>query len=417
MIPNSKINAFENLFADCVFERRYIDQASDEALGAVYNGNAAITTDHTGKQAKVLTLDGTGDYIDMGNLAQTNFGTGDFSVEIVFKRATGLASGEDLCSKRNGSTNIAGFIISISSNDTLFFEIDDGAGNEVNAESTSDVADGIYKHSIITFDRSGNATFYVNGASDGTQDISSVGTINNTISFLVGRNNDGTREITGQIALVRLWNKALTATEANQLAATEGFGSYAYPLFSPSNGLVSYWPLGNIQNDSCPDIVGSSNGTTTNLTEADLANAYNQYRSSLDFNGSDESISIGDLSGNSIQAVSFWAKPDSTSASFIQLKSSTQRSIEVSAGTIGTTGLPGTTVYNNGKASTVLQASIWNNILVVFNAVTDADDVLIGKEGANFYDGKMADVIMWNRQPTPLEIELFSRNQLRGLKL
>ena len=85
MIPNSLLNAFENLFDDCVWECRMLDRSSIELLGGVFNGDASIIKDWTGKQAKVLDLDGTGDYIDYGNNGLLNVLTGDFSVDFVIK--------------------------------------------------------------------------------------------------------------------------------------------------------------------------------------------------------------------------------------------------------------------------------------------------------------------------------------------
>ncbi len=415
MIIHPGLNNYEILHDDCAMHRRFISQASDEALGAIYNGDASIVLVTDQEFTRALGVDGTGDYVDYGNLDVANFATRDCSIEVIFNRASGLSAGEDLISKRADATNTAGFLFGINNADVIFFEIDDGVGNEVNKGGTTDVADGTYKHGLLTLNRSGFATLYVNGLSDATQDISSVGSLSNSINLQVGRLNDGSREFTGQIAMFRIWNRALTADEAILLAAMSGFGSGS--KFDLNRGLVSYWPLADLSSTVVPDLKGNNDGTPTSLDESDVVTGYNYTRRGVGYDGAADVVTVGDLSSVSIRCVAFWVKPTTTTESFIQLKSSTQRSVEASSGTIGTTGLTNPLIYNNGVLTSVLQPNSWNHIVVSFDAVTDADDVLLGKEDTNFYDGTMEDVMFYSRILVGLEVERLNKSQLEGNRI
>ena len=188
-----------------------------------------------------------------------------------------------------------------------------------------------------------------------------------------------------------------------------------------TTGLVAYYPLGDISGTSMPNLPALNNsaidGVATSLSESDIVTGYNYKRFGIAMDGAADFVTIGDLSSLSIQSISFWAKSTTTTESFIQLKSSTQRSIEVSTGTIATTGLTSATIYNNGKQTSTLQANLWNNIVITFSAVTDADNVLLGKEDTNFYDGVIEDVQFWNRSLTLLEIGLLNKRILKGNRI
>jgi len=189
-------------------------------------------------------------------------------------------------------------------------------------------------------------------------------------------------------------------------------------VFDLTTGLLAYYALGDIQGTSTPNLPALNNstidGVATSLDESDIVAGYNYRRFGIAMDGAADFVTIGDLSSLSIQTISFWAKSTTTTESFIQLKSSTQRSIEVSTGTIATTGLTSATIYNNGKQTSTLQANLWNNIVITFSAVTDADNVLLGAEGANFYDGVIEDVQFWSTSLTLLEIELLNKRMLKG---
>lgn len=406
----SKLNYFETLFESCIFHRNYISQSSDEQLGAIYSGDSKIISVTGQAHNKALSLDGTGDFISYADQKIFDIGTEDFSVEFTINTTDTAGV---ICGKRSGVGN--GWIVETAVGLDINFQIDDGT--EASGNNTTALSAG-WHHIAITADRSGNATFYIDGTADGTLSISgSTGTLTNSIAFQVGIDgDDSTNPLDGEIALVRLWKRTLTSDEVSLLVAIEGFGS-GNP-FDLNRGLVSYWPLGNIiQGINVLDIKGSNDGTPTSLDESDVVTGYNHQRNGLQFDKVNDFVTIGDLSAESIQAISFWAKADTTTESIIQFKSSTQRSIEVSSGTIGTTGLTSPTIYNNGKETSILQDKTWNHMVVVFSTITDADNFIIGAEGVTAYGGALQDIMIWDRQPTLLEIERLHKSQLEGYKI
>ena len=173
-----------------------------------FNGDPAFTSSG-------IDLDGSGDYLDMGDPDVLDFGTGDFTIVCLIK--TAVAAAADVVSKRNGVTNTIGWICGTNAGGNAFYEIDDGAGNEILQASSVVVADGAWHSMAFVFDRSGNGSIYVDGVFNASNNISSVGTITNAVNFLVGRNADGTRQYPGGVGVVLAFSELLTDTEVAQL--------------------------------------------------------------------------------------------------------------------------------------------------------------------------------------------------------
>jgi hypothetical protein len=432
MIPNSKVNLFERLFDNC-YECRFVDKSSVETIyGAIFGGNAQIANDFTGKQTKVLLLDGTGDFVNFGNTL--DIATQDFSIDFVIKTTDEAGV---ICGKRNGEGN--GWIVKTTTGPKVLFEVDDGT--EASGAQTTSLTNA-YHHVAIVADRSGNATFYLDGASDGTLDISgSSGTLTNSTSFYVGVDGDGSSSpLSAYIPYVRVWrNKLLTANEVNQLAATEGFGS-GTPLFGyAKRGLVSYWPLGNIQGTTVNDIVGSNNGTATSMSEANLVDGYNQYRSALDFDGSSDSIIATAQDFGSGGTINSWVNVGVSSGDDLIVQNYNGERFGI--------GISGTSIrgaYHDGtfyKKSGVIALNQWCHVVLTYDGVTTVQLYIDGIAqtgtlapvntgsaahrfvvGANsnvgaHYNGKVQDVVTFNRELTALEVEILYKHQRRGLRI
>ncbi|MAG45130.1 hypothetical protein CL633_04570 [bacterium] len=460
MIPNSKINTFERLFSSCVFEHRYLDQASDEAFGGTWNGDAAITTVTGQRFNRALTLDGTGDYIDYGNNQVANFGTGDFSVEMVIKSSS--TSEQIIAYKRTTGAGGLGFSIRLTAtNGFISSEIDDDTGG-TGWNGTTNMNDGVWRHVIVTVDRDGNGVNYVNGSAEGNTDVSgAANTISNTAILAVGSTSAGGAYFNGQIALVRIWNKSLTASEVAQLAGGEGFGS-GTPIFGyEKRGLVSYWPLGNIQNTTVNDIIGTNHGSATSMDESNLADGYNQYRSSLDFDGSADIIKVSSPSfiDDTQGTVSAWIRSDQAGTEnqvwgvnvdgatddefFITFRPDSSDEIQINLLVNGGTSMALDTDNN------ILTDKLWHHCVVLsdgstikmyldgvevnlnvlqgansgqwLGSATQADVFTIGAISraaiSKQWNGGIQDVMVYDRALTVLEIDLLYNRQRRGLKI
>ena len=198
----------------------------DNSRALDWSGNAnhaafgATTAEPTKNSHQVgYNFDGTDDHMVITSSASLNFGTGNFTISAWSKQP--VIGAEDIVSKRNGVTNTPGFICGISGLGLAFTEIDDGAGNEVASEGVTTLTSGAWNHIVWTYDRLGNVSTYVNGRLDKETDISAVGDIDNAIDFYVGRNGDGSRDFTGDIALLKAWNQVLTPLQILDLFIKE----------------------------------------------------------------------------------------------------------------------------------------------------------------------------------------------------
>lgn len=200
---------------------------TDKAQGIVLTEQGDPTYAQSASTAGLgngVTYDGTGDAHDY-TLSATSVTdpltlpeTGDFSVECVFKTSDGTSGdGDTLICCRDGAAGI-GWQLVFDGTDHVDFHVDDGT--EVVCTGDTDVDDGSIHHVLVTLDRDGNGVIYVDGSADDTTDISgSSGTLLNESAdtrFAIG--GDAARTagdcFTGTIYFVRVYNRALSATEA-----------------------------------------------------------------------------------------------------------------------------------------------------------------------------------------------------------
>lgn len=103
--------------------------------------------------------------------------------------------------------------------DDLYIRIDDGAVDASAIIGTAVFADNVKAHVLVSFDRSGNATAYVDGESVGTVDISGVLlTIASAGVLHIGNDSAGTNEFYGMINMARVGSTTQTASEVVALS-------------------------------------------------------------------------------------------------------------------------------------------------------------------------------------------------------
>ena len=163
---------------------------------------------------KALDFDGVNDYVAISDNAALNFGTGDFSIAFVMK--SDVAGFDRVLDKRD-LTN--GYTINIGPSKNIVLELNDGTGSSQFATSTI-YADGKLKHVVISFDRSGNADFYINGAFDEGIDISSKsGNLDSTSDLFIGADAPSGTGIfyDGQLSGLKMYSTTLTAAQVADL--------------------------------------------------------------------------------------------------------------------------------------------------------------------------------------------------------
>ncbi len=146
-----------------------------------------------------INFDGTGDYLSSpANPSFYSFGTGDFTIEVVFSINT-LGTNKCLLSSYGTWSSVLAFYLRVGSDNKLRFL----AGNNVPLDiySTPTITNNTVYHVAICR-VSGVTTMYLDGTSVGSS--STVATITNTASVFVGAANDAGENFNGKIYSMRI---------------------------------------------------------------------------------------------------------------------------------------------------------------------------------------------------------------------
>ena len=161
-------------------------------------------------------FDGTNDEIALGDQADLDMGTTDFTILTSFR-----AEVDELVILVGKRTAAAGYMVFIEADGKFGSVIEDGVGGKQSTSDSAVVTDGVEHVVAVVFDRSSNMSRYIDGTVSGTEDtISTISaSTSNAISFDIGSNALG-QFLDGEVFRVLLFNLALTATEV--LSLSEG---------------------------------------------------------------------------------------------------------------------------------------------------------------------------------------------------
>ena len=190
------------------------DNSHDLTAGAT-NEPAFNFGDANSEYNPFLRFDGSDDYLSVANHADFNFGVDtNFSVEAIIRTSTSVAQ-QNIISK--GSSATQGYELQIvATTGVVRIRADDGI-DLVQASSIIDITDGEFHHIMGAFDRLGNMQVYVDGVADGSAvSMTAVGDMDDATKPLaigVSSHDLSTSPFNGDIGLVRIWNRALSAAE------------------------------------------------------------------------------------------------------------------------------------------------------------------------------------------------------------
>jgi len=190
-----------------------------------------------------LRFDGTGDYVDYGDILDQG-SAGSFTIEIL-SRSTATGAAKVLASK--GNTGAAGWFLYFNGSDNLFAQIQDAGATHaaIISGAGSTYLDGSLRRFSFVVDRSAQQiSLYINGVQFGSNvSCSTVASIDNTAAIRVGSFGDGSSGMAGDQDDFRFWthariqndikadmHKELLGTESNLAIYTkynEGSGSTA----------------------------------------------------------------------------------------------------------------------------------------------------------------------------------------------
>ena len=217
------------------------------------------------QSGKVLNLNGTSTYMTVADHTDLNFGISQNKTITCWIKTNTTTGTPRIFAKRNGSSgNGYEFWTSNGSNAGKFAINMQGTGTPNNIStagySANSIADGTWHHIALVLDASSNRTVYgyVDGvlANTGKTFTSITSDFSNALNFVVGATSDTNNSYkwAGQIDDIRVWDKAMTATEllADMTAVVNG----------PTTNLLAAWDFENISGSTVPDISGNNHAGT-----------------------------------------------------------------------------------------------------------------------------------------------------------
>ena len=296
-----------------------------DVSGSGNNGtmvNAPAVT--PGVLGQALSFNGSNQYITIGTSATFNYERTQLMTICAWIKPVSVSEnnvGRAIVSKLQGSPNYTGwefnqYVPSAVNNGLQLYLINTFPGNSISASAANILTAGVWQHACVTYN--GNSlvsgvTFYVNGvAHSAFSDINTLsGSILSSASTAIGgRPAGGNGYFNGSIDDVRIYNRALPASQITQLYDL-GLGSHQNATVNPPNlqsGLVGHWTFDGptISGTTVKDVSGSgNNGTMVNapaVTPGVLGQA-------MSFNGSNQYVSISGYS-----AYDFGSNPFTASA-------------------------------------------------------------------------------------------------------
>ena len=255
-------------------------------------------------------FDGSNDVIDCGNIVDLS--TGDFSVSAYLYHDTSNSNHAGIVGIRGGGTTEFQFYIHTDDKLASYNGSD-------NVYSTSAISNQQWTH-VVLVQSDGNKLFYINGNLDNTASQARGSASSQTLK--IGYSGNGSEYFQGQIQNVKVWNKALTATEikddysgasvpfkykgANQTNLLTGWtnsGSYGFANWGASGADITQFDgdgsLSYAYTNTVPFVVGAkyrltvvldnTSGSLPNLmiAETNGANSVSGTEGSFNFGGTE----------------------------------------------------------------------------------------------------------------------------------
>ena len=255
-----------------------------------------------------------------------NFGNSqDFSIEFRLKTAAWTSDPSLISDKNwaNGSND--GWNIALGNNGTgIDVNVGDGSARADLLAGT--VNDNQWHHILVTFDRNGSLSLYIDGILLQSVSMSNVGNINsgNTVKIAQDGTANYNSAATCQMADIRIWNKVLPLSESAAWRCR--YLDASHPSYAD---LIHYWKLDEGTGTTVADSKGTSNGTligsafwvngnlqTIGCSQTEIGAGY-----MVDFDGVNDWLDCSGNGGNKVSASSIglpsaqltvetWVKPN-----------------------------------------------------------------------------------------------------------
>lgn len=214
-----------------------------------------------------LNFDGTEDFINMGNPADLNFGTGNFTLEawVNVPSAADLSDSPVIVMKGATGTGQSRYMVSVDPTGQVVFEVSDGSG-VATITTTADAINDDSWHHIAVVREGAMGKIYIDGLPVEEQSIIG-GSFDDSENFVVGARNENEGGFAdggffeGTIDEFRVWSSALTLeeirthinVELDPVAVTDLVSYYRFNEGTPSG------------NNAFSTTVSDSKGNNTGL--------------------------------------------------------------------------------------------------------------------------------------------------------
>ena len=247
-----------------------------------------------------LDLDGTGDKITLNSSINTG---NNYSVSF-WLNPENVSSGNSYIFSDSTTSPYKGLALDQGSSTA------GGFGNfyyytgAVNIVNNTAILGDVWSHIVITFDVTGQEIkFYVNGVLDKTStSVANIGTLINEFGIRTTGN-----AYNGKLSNISIWNTELSAAQVTEIYNNRiptNLNSH-----SAYSNLVSWWQLGENSsfntNWTVLDEKGTNNGTSANMTEADLVNGVGQTASGVSSGMGGADNIVGEAPNSTSNAVSY----------------------------------------------------------------------------------------------------------------
>lgn len=356
---------------------------SCDASGQGNDGAWQGTLNSTGKYGNSVSVNGGGQYVNYGDKAAHDL-TLPFTISTwinIAKLPSVKGANETIISKYNFAPNRQWTLEIGTSDEMYFWKSHNGTNGEyLVSDHTFTSADvGVWRQVGITIDAAGTYRFFVDGeqVGSGTVTNTTIYTSSSNINMWVGARNTGPNYFEGKIDEVRLYKRALDASEMKK-------------LYEWAPGPVAYYDLDEGTGISTISDK-SGNGNTLTMTDFDESSwRPGKYGSALHFRGNDAN---DELSANSILndlptgdfTTSFWfnwegdgsmnwdvpiGKREVSPGGWWVTYEGTNKTIQMQADF-------GTSDLNYVSASNVYSFNEWNHATVVFKSATKTAEFYI----------------------------------------
>ena len=197
----------------------WTDRSGNGSNGTLTNGPTFDSANGGG-----LAFDETNDYINFGNATNTNFGSDNFTIECVAYIDPNVSNDtyKGLVIKKGAGAANAGYgLYYNTSKEKFLWSTANGSSNsEVFSTNTWSSIENNYAHIVMVRDSAAtnNGHFYINGVYESLASTASIKDVDNTYNLVVGASSTLYSQyyLKGKVSQVKLYNKALTASEVLQ---------------------------------------------------------------------------------------------------------------------------------------------------------------------------------------------------------